>query len=110
MSSTLNDRTTERRWTNYEKNTDDSNFKAIWLDFPPEALGEHTVAFTHEKFYVDGGRLFSRLQGDLVIQSKAQWDAAGGDISAYDEMPAGTGSYQYGGRRLGETQWFVRAL
>ena len=86
-----------------------SNFKAIWLDFPPVALDDHTVAFTHEKFYVDGGRLFSRLQGDLVIQSKAQWDAAGGDISAYDDRPAGTGSYQYGGRRLGETQWFVRA-
>ena len=86
-----------------------SNFKAIWLDFPPTAIDAHTVAFTHEKFFVDGGRLFSRLQGDLVIQSKAQWDAAGGAISAYDEMPAGTGSYQYGGRKLGETQWFVRA-
>ena len=80
-----------------------SNFKAIWLDFPPAAIDDHTVAFTHEKFFVDGGRLFSRLQGDLVIQSKAQWDAAGGAISAYDDMPAGTGSYQYGGRKLGET-------
>ncbi len=86
-----------------------SNFKAVWLDFPPNAIDDHTVEFTHEKFFVDGGRLFSRLQGDLVIQSKAQWDAAGGDVSAYDDKPAGTGSYQYGGRRLGETQWFVRA-
>ena len=25
MSLTTNDRTTENRWTNYEKNTDDSN-------------------------------------------------------------------------------------
>ena len=87
-----------------------SNFKAIWLDFPPEAIDDNTVAFTHEKFFVDGGRLFSRLQGDLVIQSKAQWDEAGGDISAYDDMPAGTGSYQYGGRS-GDltTQWYERA-
>ena len=77
-----------------------SNFKAVWQQFTPNIVDGHTIDFTHEKFFVDGGRLFSRLQGDLVIQSKAQWDAAGGAESAYDERPAGTGSYQYGGRPI----------
>ncbi len=85
-----------------------SNFKAIWDQFDTNVVDDYTIEFTHEKFFVDGGRLFSRLQGDLVIQSKAQWDAAGGSDDAYDERPAGTGSYQYGGRESGQSQWFER--
>ena len=85
-----------------------SNFKAVWDQFEANIVDDYTIDFTHEKFFVDGGRLFSRLQGDLVIQSKAQWDAAGGADDAYDERPAGTGSYQYGGRVSGQSQWFER--
>ena len=85
-----------------------SNFKAVWNQFDTNIVDDYTIEFTHEKFFVDGGRLFSRLQGDLVIQSKAQWDAAGGSEDAYDERPAGTGSYQYGGRVSGQSQWFER--
>ena len=85
-----------------------SNFKAVWKQFTPSIVDDYTIDFTHDNFFVDGGRLFSRLQGDLVIQSKAQWDAAGGSDDAYDDKPAGTGSYQYGGRVSGQSQWFER--
>ena len=85
-----------------------STFKATWLKATAEIHDDYSVSFHFEEPQLSGGRLFSRLQGDLVIQSKAQWDEAGGDPSAYDDRPTGTGSYQYGGRRLGETVWYEK--
>ena len=84
------------------------NFKGLWVTGTPNIIDDHTIEFVFDPPMVDGLRLFSRLAGDLVIQSKAQWDAGGGVPSAYDDMPAGTGSYQYGGRRLGESIWYEK--
>ena len=84
------------------------NFKSLWLGGTPNIIDDHTIEFEFNPPMVDGLRLFSRLGGDMVIQSKAQWDAGGGVPAAYDDMPAGTGSYQYGGRRLGESIWYEK--
>ena len=85
-----------------------SNFKATWLTATTEIHNDYSISFHFDKPQLTGGRLFSRLQGDLVIQSKAQWDEAGGDDSAYDDRVTGTGSYQYGGRDLGSSVWFEK--
>ena len=84
------------------------NFKGLWVDGTPNIIDDYTIEFVFDPPMVDGLRLFSRLAGDMVIQSKAQWDAGGGEPSAYDDMPAGTGSYQYGGRKLGESIWYEK--
>ena len=84
------------------------NFKGLWVDGTPNIIDDHTIEFVFDPPMVDGLRLFSRLAGDLIIQSKAQWDAGGGVPAAYDDMPAGTGSYQYGGRKLGESVWYEK--
>ena len=84
------------------------NFKGLWVDGTPNIIDDYTIEFVFDPPMVDGLRLFSRLAGDMVIQSKAQWDASGGVPAAYDDMPAGTGSYQYGGRKLGESVWYEK--
>ena len=85
------------------------NFKGLWVSAdPPTIIDDYNVVFNFDWPMVDGLRLFSRLAGDFVVQSKAQWDEAGGDPSAYDERPTGTGSYQYGGRLLGVNIWYEK--
>ena len=84
------------------------NFKALWESGEPTIIDDYNIEFNFDPPMVDGARLFSRLAGDLVIHSKAQWDAAGGDPSAYDEQPTGTGSYQYGGRDVGSSEWYEK--
>jgi peptide/nickel transport system substrate-binding protein len=84
------------------------NFKALWESGEPTIIDDYNIVFNFDPPMVDGARLFSRLAGDLVIQSKAQWDAAGGEDSAYDERPTGTGSYQYGGREAGQSEWYEK--
>jgi peptide/nickel transport system substrate-binding protein len=49
---------------------------------------------------------FSRA-GDLRMVSKAQWDKEG--IDGFDRRPAGTGPYQYAGRKSGLNITFTRA-
>lgn len=44
--------------------------------------------------------------GDLRMVSKAQWDKEG--IEGFDKRPAGTGSYQYVGRQLGQAIFYER--
>jgi ABC-type transport system substrate-binding protein len=44
--------------------------------------------------------------GDLRIVSKAQWDQEG--LEGFDQRPAGTGAYRYGGRHTGQSIWFER--
>jgi len=99
--------------TQYLVSRDDANgnFKGVWIDGQSEIIDDHTIKFTFDPPAIDGLRLFSRLAGDLVIHSKAQWDAAPGDhTTAYDEMVAGTGSYQYAGRKLGSSIWYEKAF
>ena len=85
------------------------NFKGLWEAGEPTIIDDHTIEFNFNPPMVDGTRLFSRLAGDLVIQSKAQWDAGGGTPDAYNDKPAGTGSYQYGGRKLAQSIWYEKA-
>ena len=85
------------------------NFKSLWMSGEPTIIDDYNIVFNFDPAMVDGARLFSRLAGDFVIQSKAQWDAAGGSDDAYDDKPTGTGSYQYGGRQLGQSQWYEKA-
>ncbi len=83
--------------------------KTLWEGAePPTITDDYNIVFHFDPPMVDGLRLFSRLAGDFLVHSKAQWDEAGGALSAYDERPAGTGSYQYGGRQLGETVWYEK--
>ncbi len=83
-------------------------FQAQWKTATPAIIDNHRIRFDFDPPMVDGPRLFSRLAGDMVVQSKAQWDEGGGLPAAYDERPTGTGSYQYGGRRLGESIWYEK--
>ena len=85
-----------------------SNFKTLWDSGEPTIVNDHEIVFNFDPPMVDGLRLFSRLAGDFVVQSKAQWDQAGGAETAYDERPAGTGSYQYGGRQPGAFLWYEK--
>jgi ABC-type transport system substrate-binding protein len=65
------------------------------------------LKFTFENPYLDGGRLFSRHAGDLIIVSKAQFDEQG--LDAFDNIrTAGTGPYQLTERRLGESLSYER--
>ena len=77
-------------------------------DYLPRGTRRHSISFHFENPQLTGGRLFLPASSDLVIQSKAQWDEAGGDPSAYDERPTGTGSYQYGGRELATSVWYEK--
>ena len=95
-------------WMLVSQEESNSTFKSIWTTTYPEVHDDYSISFHFENPQLTGGRLFSRLQGDLVIQSKAQWDEAGGDESAYDERPTGTGSYQYGGRELATSVWYEK--
>ncbi len=95
-------------WMLVSQEESNSTFKSIWTTTSPEIHDDYSISFHFENPQLTGGRLFSRLQGDLVIQSKAQWDEAGGDPSAYDERPTGTGSYQYGGRKLATNVWYEK--
>jgi len=99
----------EHTWGLYTREDSLSNFKAVWESGTPTIIDDYNIEFNFDPPMVDGTRLFSRQAGDLVIHSKAQWDAAGGDPSAYDDKPAGTGSYQYGGRELGQSMWYEKA-
>ncbi len=77
--------------------------KATWDSATLEPNSDHEISFHFDPGFIDGGRIFSRLSGDLVIHSKAQWDAQG--VEGYDDKPVGTGGYEYLDRSLGE---FVR--
>ena len=46
--------------------------------------------------------------GDLRIVSKAQWDKEG--LEGFDKRPAGTGSYRYVNRQLGQSDHHSRRV
>jgi ABC-type transport system substrate-binding protein len=78
-----------------------------WDLATPEIVDDYTIKFHFENPYLDGIRLFSRWAGDLIIVSKAQWDAEG--LDAFDQIQtAGTGPYQNSARDLGASITFER--
>ena len=85
-----------------------STFKSPWKTASATADGDYGVTFNFDPPMIDGTRLFSRQGGDLIIHSKAQWDAAGGDASAYDDAVAGTGSYRFAERQVDQNVVYER--
>jgi ABC-type transport system substrate-binding protein len=72
-----------------------------------EVVDDHTITF-----HLNGSSLLmpdvaSRGfgGGDIFLGSQQQLDEG---FESIDEKPVGTGSYQYGGRQLGEGIWFER--
>jgi ABC-type transport system substrate-binding protein len=83
-----------------------STFASSWKGAEKlEVVDDHQLVFRMKNPLVGLGFIASR-GGDLMPVSKAQWDKEG--IDGIDKKPAGTGSYQYAGRRLGEAISFER--
>ncbi len=80
-----------------------SFLKDIWGTVEVKAVNKYKVVFHFKNpmLRIDGERNFSRSAGDLLIYSKAQWDAEG--LDGIDKKPTGTGRYQYKERKLGES-------
>ncbi len=74
-----------------------------------EAIDDHTVKFTFNSLALDTPAILSRGfgGGEVLMLSKNQFDTVG--IEGFDEKPAGTGSYMYGGTELGQSIWFEKA-
>ena len=87
---------------------DDSRatFVGFWrLAEEVKALDDYTVVFRMKEPAVTFPYAASR-SGDLRIVSKAQWDKEG--IEGFDNRPAGTGSYRYVSRKLGDSILYER--
>jgi ABC-type transport system substrate-binding protein len=67
-----------------------------------EVVNDYQIVFHMKNQAVDTPYLASRLR----MESKAQWDKEG--VEGIDRKPAGTGSYQYVERRLGQGILFER--
>lgn len=72
-----------------------------------KAIDDYTVVFRFKGPTVPANMYAFSRAGDLRMVSKAQWDKEG--IEGFDRRPAGTGSYQYGGRKPGLNITFTRA-
>jgi ABC-type transport system substrate-binding protein len=78
--------------------TDASTFRALLGETEEEVLGnietpdDHTVILHTKSPTLDMELNVSAQQGNLLIHSKAQWDAEG--MEGYEKGPAGTGSWQ----------------
>ena len=70
-----------------------------------KALDDYTVVFRMQVPAVTFPYAASR-SGDLRIVSKAQWDQEG--VDGFDKRPAGTGSYQFVSRKLGDSVSYER--
>ena len=86
-----------------------SGSATYFQDVTVEALDDHTVKFTLPFVGVD---MVSRVSrgwggGEVLMYSAAQFEKEG--VEGIDTRPAGTGSYQYGGRELGQSIWFEKA-
>lgn len=78
-----------------------------WSQATTEIVDDYNVKFHFENPYLSGNRLFSRWAGDLILVSKAQYDAEG--LDAFDQVEtAGTGPYQLTDRKLGESLSFEK--
>lgn len=63
-------------------------------------VDKHTVTFRFKNSAMPSSMMFAASRsGDLRMTSKAQWDKEG--IEGLDKQPAGTGPFQYAGRKSG---------
>lgn len=74
-----------------------------------EAVDDYTVKVTFPSLALDTPAILSRGfgGGEIMMLSKRQFDEVG--VEGFDEKPAGTGSYMYGGRTVGQSIWFEKA-
>ena len=74
-----------------------------------EAVDDYTVKISFPSLALDTPAILSRGfgGGEIMMLSKRQFDEVG--VEGFDEMPAGTGSYMYGGRTVGQNIWFEKA-
>jgi ABC-type transport system substrate-binding protein len=70
-----------------------------------KVLDDYTIVFRMKQPAATMPYAASRA-GDLRIVSKAQWDKEG--LEGFEKRPAGTGSYQYVERKLGQSILFTR--
>jgi ABC-type transport system substrate-binding protein len=83
-----------------------ATFAGIWRTVEEvKIIDDYTVVFRMKTPATTMPYALSRA-GDLRMVSKAQWDQEG--LEGFDQRPAGTGTYQYGGRQLGQSIWFER--
>ncbi len=90
---------------------DDSQVSArsFFDDATYEAQGDNAFQIVFPSISLDTPSILSRGfgGGEIMMLSKRQFDEVG--IDGFDEQPAGTGSYQYGGREQGQSIWFEKA-
>lgn len=74
-----------------------------------EAVDDYTVKLVFPSIALDTPAILSRGfgGGEIMMLSKSQFDEVG--VDGFDEKPAGTGSYMYGGRTDGQNIWFEKA-
>ena len=86
-----------------------SSAASFFRDSTAEALDEYTVKYTFNSLALDTPAILSRGfgGGEVLMLSKQQFDTEG--VDGFDARPAGTGSYQYGGRVPGQSIWFEKA-
>jgi peptide/nickel transport system substrate-binding protein len=83
-----------------------ATFAGFWRTVEEvKVIDDHTVVFRMKGPSTTMPYALSRA-GDLRMVSKAQWDQEG--LEGFEKRPAGTGTYQYGGRQLGQSIWFER--
>ncbi|MBI3302531.1 MAG: ABC transporter substrate-binding protein, partial [Deltaproteobacteria bacterium] len=83
------------------RNDATSTFSSFWKGTEKlEVVDDYQIVFRMKNPAVTMPFVASR-GGDFMPVSKAQWDREG--IDGLDKKPAGTGSYQYAGRKLGES-------
>ena len=90
---------------------DDSQVSArsFFDDATYAAQGDNAFQIVFPSISLDTPSILSRGfgGGEIMMLSKRQFDEVG--IDGFDEQPAGTGSYQYGGREQGQSIWFEKA-
>jgi peptide/nickel transport system substrate-binding protein len=83
-----------------------ATFVGFWRSVEEvKVIDDYTVVFRMKTPATTMPYALSRA-GDLRMVSKAQWDQEG--LEGFDQRPAGTGTYRYGGRQLGQSIWFER--
>ena len=83
--------------------------QSFFDDATYEAQGDHAFQIVFPSISLDTPSILSRGfgGGEIMMLSKKQFDEVG--VDGFDERPAGTGSYQYGGREQGQSIWFEKA-
>ena len=83
--------------------------RSFFDDATYAAQGDNAFQIVFPSISLDTPSILSRGfgGGEIMMLSKRQFDEVG--VEGFDEQPAGTGSYQYGGREQGQSIWFEKA-